>query len=317
VTSRALILDLTLFAFALLAFFGIAAMNLHGSLEKVERRHLQRFQRPILQLLEKAHHARDDLALQQTLRALAQAPGVHSAAIADPSERILAHSDPAQLGRTLRRPKGAIETPLRSNGATWGTLLVRYSDGIYRQVESKQTMIWILGLATLFGWQLVRVFGWQRTLAERTRSLADMQALLEEERKHRELQRKRDADQRLLTSTWLLSALEDQPALLLLDQNQRLVAYSKAAASLLSENQLVSGIGRSWLEIPPLRGCGRALQSSLAQVGSVATDSSPENDAVFEFRTFSGAGLSPAGTWIYVKSQRPTAKERGSGIIPP
>ena len=95
---RALVLEGSLCALAAVVLVLLNGWSLRRTFERQKRHALERLQKPAVLLIERSWHLKDDLAIQQVVTALGQAPGIYFACVIGPDGKILAHSRPANVG---------------------------------------------------------------------------------------------------------------------------------------------------------------------------------------------------------------------------
>jgi uncharacterized membrane protein affecting hemolysin expression len=249
--------------------------------------------------LEKAHRENDDISLQDAVQALAQATGVIYAAVYDTEGKVLAHTDPSQLGKTSHSANHRRGDPviwmqsLRTQATTWGTLVISLSG----KTRGKQTSqhVWLLtiqlitvGLAGMYFWRYGR-----RIQFEQTRALESIHYKhLQVEKELNSLRTLRNASEATWSSS-LREALErvSQPTLFL-DACQRIVGFNSLAMRRLGvfEGSLQ---GRSWNELPALAEIGPAIEQSLHQPNHSISVQIHDQSAIL--RTESPS----LGTWIH------------------
>ncbi len=249
-------------------------------------------------LIDRAHQSKDDLLIQQTVQAVAQVPGVSFAAVVDVQNKIIAHSEPAKLGQTLRPRSrlGLWSHSLESGREEWGKLVFGFSDSPFHQAVVRRSLLQLslLFLAALaaFGFFIVS----ERNRQAQQARFTDLEAMLAEE-KNRVVQL--EAKVQIISSqgqSWLMAAASRiSYPVLFLDARQRLFAYNDAAAELLQFSPSEKILGKSWQDIPLLSGCGKNLTQSLSSSGRPISCVVRDGDLEIRFNTLRSHY---AGTWV-------------------
>ena len=207
-----------------LAFIGLQlfqAYLLKDALAKQERASAHRLCAGVAGVLNTAHRAKDDLLLYQVLGALENSPGVVEARLVNLEAK--AHVEP-----------GSYTYALKDGSQKWGSLVLSLSD---RPNQRLVRRLWLSGTAAAaFLWSGL-IFYW-RYVEKRTASLrdqvAELQGILETEKRKRQDAEKREHIGALQSSAWLEVALAHiSRPLVLLDSRQRLTAANTSAAVLL------------------------------------------------------------------------------------
>jgi PAS domain-containing protein len=275
------------------------ACDLAENHEKSTARHMMAMMAPLLQ---RAHLVSDDLQIQQTIQAVSMAPGVTFALMVDPQNRITAHSEPLQLGRTLHlRPYPGLWIHTLTEGKSeWGKFAFELSDSGFRRMALKKAVLQAVcaGFAFLFAPALLYIHEKQEKALKM--QLADLSTLLVEEKSRLLRQDVKMQENQNQGQAWMVSAISRFPeAAIFLDSQQRIFALNPAALRLLNEVDVKSLLGKSWHEIQLLGACGKELEKSLASPGVPVQWSNAEGDLRLRFETDKD-GLS--GTWIFVNS---------------
>jgi PAS domain-containing protein len=258
---------------------------------------VRRINRLADKLLGEARRTKDDILLQQTVQAIALMPGVYWAAIVDPQSKILAHSDPSQLGKILHpRTRGGQWMHVLEDGRQeWGKFVFGFSDASFRRMAEHET-VWPVLLVVMAG---LLIFG-AAILAEKSRQMneariVDDAALLEEE-KSRSARLEMKVQQALSEGRALIQGTVNQipEATLVLDSQQRVAALNGAALSRLGISRMEDALHKSWHEIPLLQSCGARLEQSIHFPMTDLEASTPTEGLVLSLTTLKD-GL---GTWM-------------------
>jgi PAS domain-containing protein len=252
-------------------------------------------------LIEKAHRINDDLLMQETIQALAHAPGVAFACVVDRDGMVLAHSRPDQLGKALGLPAlmgNSRRRPLIQDQKRWGSFIFSVSQSAARKSWFIQWLLQVgLGLILCFCY-VIRIHLWEQHLQKAQEAGADYEAQLAEERNRHRLQEEIFQGSRSAMTNWVQSAVEHAAeGLILLDQRQRVVAANRLAALAVGLDDGASMIGKSWHEIPWLSACGKELERSLASPGNPVEWTSETGGLRLRFETEAG---DRSGTWITI-----------------
>ncbi|HVO33451.1 MAG TPA: hypothetical protein VMU17_05995 [Elusimicrobiota bacterium] len=285
-------------AFTLGACFAITQ---HGTSElrrKQKQAMIHRFEQAVAIMIGKAHEAKDDLQIQQIVQSLGQASDVAMACVVDSDKKILAHSQPAQLGQTFSAfgiPKPLYSVELKNGNGNWGRLILSLTDRPSQTAEIKlRTFIgicFVLSGTVLFG---LRALDLQR-MAHAEKRVADMVWLQQEEREARARAEKAGREQENRLEAWIQNLVDQvhQP-LVLLDHQQRGLAANAAARERLGIDPLsLSGV--SWQEIPCLAGGGALLGESLRKPNQIMIGNHDPKLQLCSVKTPSNGLM---GTWI-------------------
>ena len=287
-------------AFILLAVAVLATMQWRAFQHLAETHEtftVRRLNRLADKLLGEARRTQDDILLQQTVQAVALMPGVSWAAIVDPQNRALAHSDPSQLGKTLRSRmrSGQWVHVLEDGRQEWGKFVFAFSDASFQRTaehESFQSiLLFVMAGFMVFGFSFAVEKSRQATDAR----IADYVALLEEEqarsaRLEMKVQKALSQGQILMQGT--VSQIPE--AALFLDSQQRIAAINSAALSQLGFSRMDDVLHKSWHEIPLLQSCGALLEQSLQSPLAKLQTQTALDGTILSFSTLKG-GL---GTWV-------------------
>ena len=277
----------------------LSGWSLRSAFERQKRHALERLQKPAVLLIERFWHLKDDLAIQQVVTALGQAPGIYFACVIGQDGKILAHSRPADVGKIYHRSDFPIAAhPLAEGQKKWGTLVISASDKSRWCAWRHEMMLWSLGSAVLWLAWMARSFHWRHRLAERDHRIADLLTMAEEREQKERRETERQFQARTLWATRLQSAVNRIPqAILLLDQRQSVVAANSSAVQALGAENSASLVGKSWQEVPRLSACGKELEKSLASPGCPVEWPSEAGDIRLRLET-TAAGMT--GTWITI-----------------
>jgi|GEM_PF-2964973 len=280
---------------ALAATLFCPSAHLRQGLEGEHRLSAKRLAHAFIPLLAKAHHAKDDLALQEAVSALAQAPGVSLACVIDAEEKVLAHSRLSQIGKAFELPKHAEHLqsfPLKDGAGRWGTLLFSLSITSSHQLWLEELGMFSVFLSLLAFAYVLRRHIEARRIKALTQAYADQTLLWEEERQEKEKGIQELADTQRQSRLWFQALLEKIPEpVLLLDARQRVSAFNFEAGQLLKLGPKENWENASWQDVPWLQEQGAALEQSLQKPGmDILTD-----NGVYE------AALRTEPPWTWVK----------------
>jgi PAS domain-containing protein len=308
---RALVLEGSLCALAAVVLVLLNGWSLRRTFERQKRHALERLQKPAVLLIERSWHLKDDLAIQQVVTALGQAPGIYFACVIGPDGKVMAHSQPANVGQIYHRSDTPIAAHSLAEGQKkWGTLVISAS-------EKSQWCAWrhevasgsLAGLVLWLAW-MVRSLHWRRSLAEQEHRISDLLTLAEEEKQKVFRETERQSRAGALWTAWLQSVMELLPeGMVILDQRQRVVAVNAPAVRLLNAGGQAMLSGAPWSETPLLRSCGAALEQSLCAPGAEVKVDLPEDGVRLALMTLKG-GL---GTRVTLLPFKPCAKNEKVG----
>ena len=284
----------------LLAVAGLSTMQWRGFQHLAETHEtftVRRINRLADKLLGEARRTKDDILLQQTVQAIAFMPGVSWAAMVDPDNKILAHSDPSQLGKMLRSRtrSGQWMHVLEDGRQEWGKFVFGFSDLSFRRMVDHQTIRPIL-LFVIFGF-----IGFGLSLMiEKSRQMNDAKmadsAVLLEEEKARSVRLEGEVQKALSQGQALMQGVLSHfpEAVLFLDSQQRIAAINNAALGQLGFSRMDDALHKSWHEVPLLQSCGPLLEQSLQSPLAKLQAQTLFNGSVLSLTTFKDG----AGTWV-------------------
>jgi len=302
---RTWILEGALSALAVVVLVLLSGWSLRKAFEKQKRCALERLQKPAVIMIERAFHLKDDLAIQEVVTALGLAPGIYFACVIGPDGKIMAHSQPANVGQIFRRPDFPVTAhPLAEGQKRWGTLVISASDKALRSARRREMALWSLGSILLWLVWNARSLIWRWRLAGQERRISDLLIMAEDQKQKERREAERQSQARVLWTSRLQSAVERIPqAIMLLDQRQRVATANSSAAQALGVERSSSLVGKSWQEVPRLGPCGKELEKSLASPSCFVECSSEKDDLRLRLETDKD-GLS--GTWVtFVYSNHP------------
>jgi len=247
-------------------------------------------------MIERSYHLKDDLAIQQVVTALGQAPGIYFACVIGPDAKMMAHSQPLNVGQIYRRADSPVAThPLAEGQKRWGTFVISASEKAQWRAWWREMALWGLGGVLLWLAWMARLLVWRRRVTEQEHRIADLMTMAEEQKQ----QARRDADKqsqsRALSAGWLQSAVDQLPgAMILLDERQRTAAVNSTAAGLLNGGGEAILPGTPWSDVPFLRTCGAALERSLRSPGAEVKVDLPTDGTILGLTTLKDG----AGTWV-------------------
>jgi len=128
--SKRLIREMMLAGILIICGIWACADLLHKSFQEESLLGANRLQETATALIEKAHRLKDDLLMQETIQALARAPGVAFACVADKEGKVLSHNRPAEMGKAFQMPystEGLWMRPISEGQERWGTLIFSIS----------------------------------------------------------------------------------------------------------------------------------------------------------------------------------------------
>jgi PAS domain-containing protein len=298
--QRRFLAEALIVAGGLLVLVFFSAVTLRQSLEVQNERAMRRLQKAISTIVERAHHGKDDVAIQETVHGLGEAPGVFFAAVVSKEGNFLAHSQPTLLGKPFHRSRLPLAAYALHEGADrWGTLVFALSDPSVREGVVRQVMVWVLGGIFLWAAWVTRYWFWNQRLAKQEQEKADLSTMLEEQKRMLTREEGKREEMRRQWIFWLQSALEQmQEPVLLLDHTQRVVALSPSAGPILGAQGPEAIIGRSWQDMERLLPVGPALQQSLERPGTqVAISQDGTSLVLWSLQTPGGNSC----TWIRFK----------------
>jgi PAS domain-containing protein len=269
--QRGLLTELLILGIFLGMAMAGALFYLNHALEQETRLTARRLEKAFAPLIAQAHHQKDDLMLQETVAALAQAPGVPFAAIIDGDYKIIAHSRLAQIGKPFRGTRGdgaSMTFPLKEGSQTWGTLAFplssRSTDALF---TSSVTALLGFGVFLMAGYGF-RLYAHRADLKTVRAELADLNTLLNESQTMTaDLQQRMDAE--AIRARASLSAAMNRltDGAILLDARQRVLMVNRAGLNALKATEETLGTGLSWQDVPFLQNYGKALEQSLEAPG--------------------------------------------------
>jgi PAS domain-containing protein len=301
VSRRALILEGALAGLVAIILVFLSGWSLRSAFERQKRHALERLQKPAVLLIQRSWHLKDDLAIQQVVTALGQAPGIYFACVIGPDGKIMAHSQPANVGQVYHRSEFPIAArPLEEGQKKWGTLVISASEKSQGCAWRHEMTLWGLGGTLLWLAWMARSVHWRRRLAEQDHQIADLLTLAEEQQQKEIRETEKQSQTRILWMSRLQKAMDRIPqGMLLLDQRQRVVAANSLAAQALGVANSESLAGKSWQEVPKLSSCGKELEKSLASPGDPVEWTSEKGNIRFLFET---ANDTETGTFITLSS---------------
>lgn len=291
------ILGVSLAVFFLAVWGGLSLKN---SFQSQNQESLKRLQQSAAAMIAEAHHRKDDLDIQQVVAGLGKASGVWMACVVGNDGTILAHNEPARLGRSFQKSGlPIVARPLYEGPEKWGTLILSVSDRSVTRAWRTQLILYILAGALFVSLWMARYFIWSRQILERDRRVSDLSVELSEQQRNLARETEKQAKLQARWVTWIQASVNRVPeASMLLDDRQRVIAANSRVAHVLGVNG-VSLAGKSWQEIPLLSSCGQALERSLASPGSPVEWSTNSGDLRLRFET------DPAsGTWVTLYSTK-------------
>lgn len=238
----------------------------HQSLEAQNRLAAKRLGHSMMPLIAKAHHIQDDLALQEIVAALAQAPGISTACIVDKDEKVVVHNHLDRIGKPFL-PTSPVEDlysfPLREGAARWGTLFFSLSQHAVRQFWLNVVLIgggFMVALSLFYGFRL----GLEKHRLQKLHlALADQAALTEEERVKNGRLSQEGQKSHHQARQWIQSMVETfSEPLIMLDGQQRIIAFNATAKDLLGLT-FMHGTDLSWQDVRWLQNQGNILERSL------------------------------------------------------
>jgi len=242
---------------------------LSEGLAKENRLTAKRLERAFVPMLLKAHRQKDDLAIQEAVTALAQAPGIGFACVLDSSEKAVAHSRLDQLGKKFAHPREStriINIVLKDESTRWGTFLFSMSTRSTESLHQKMTGIALFGWGLLMAGFAFRLYWESRRLHRlENQSIEEKTLRLETEEQVKRLEHRlktQQEDTQILV-TCSLNHL-DKPVILF-DKYQRVAAINPAAQQALG---IVPGrnlLGESWQDVPILQDQGAEMEKSIGQ----------------------------------------------------
>jgi len=269
VMTRRSLIALGLLGACLVAALMGGSQQLSGGLAQENRLTAKRLERAFLPLLLKAHRAKDDLALQEAVSALAQAPGISFACVLDANEKSLAHSRLDQLGKSFALPREAsriVTIPLKDESTRWGTLIfslsTRSTEKLNRTLGIQSVAFAGVLLALFIGYLLAET----RRIEKQNHLLQDEKALGAEQNTLRQRLEVRLKAQQQDLQTLVACALErvEEPAILL-DKRQRVAGVNGAAIRILNLPPGHPFVGLSWQDVPLLQDQGAEIEQALGQ----------------------------------------------------
>ncbi len=289
------------FIILLVAWAGLSQMALNQLDSKHTQIAIRRVQKAAASLLERAHQTSDDLMMQETVRAFAQAPGIAVACVIDNEKKILADSRASQLGRAfsaddLPRPLYAVD--LKEGSKVWGRLVLGISDRGLQSAKAFSLEIALIGVMCLSVLVSVFVALVEKRHGAAARELSDLTALLDNEKKERARMARSAQTHRQQMSCWMTVLAEQLPQpVVLLDHQQRVLAVNQAAGLRLGVTPRAL-IGKSWQDVPVISLGGDVLGQSLQQMNQVFRTSGPPS---LRWCTLDAEGSALLGTWITVE----------------
>jgi PAS domain-containing protein len=302
----ALALEGSLAALAAVILVLVSGWSLRGTFERQKRYALERLQKPALSMIERSYHLKDDLAIQQVVTALAQAPGVYFACVIGPDWKILAHSQPANVGQTYHRPDSPVTAhPLAEGEKRWGTFVISASEkGLWNSWRHEVTL-WCSGGVFLWLAWVARSLFWRRRLAELEHRIDDVMVLAEDQKQKEFREAERQSRSRALWAAWLQSAVDQVPdGMVMLDQRQRVIAANALAAQRMHTGGQAIPFGVPWSDVPLLRSCGAWLEQSLSSPGIKVEGHLPADGGSLELTTLKNG----SGTSVLIFPSKPVVK---------
>lgn len=301
---KKLVRQWVLLGFAVLAWWWGGVGYLSRLLQAERELLVRQLVLPATHHLVKAHRAKDDLALQEAVQALAQAPGVSWTCVTDPKRTVLAHSRPEELGRSLgsvHAPSPVIAIPLAETRESWGTLLFPLSmKGFYAIRHRSMLIMGVGGLIVFLAWGLHAMQDRRRDLRLDTQ-LADLNTSLIEERKQSSRHAATCDAMEKIWWLWFQEAVDQIPSpRIFLDSRQRVVALSLAATSFFPALAASQVIGRFWHDVPLLQDCGPMIARALERPG-LPVETGPFPSGIrLTFLTAASADTFKAGMWVFL-----------------
>ena len=264
-------------------------------------------------LIERAHHAQDDLAIQNTVQAVSLVPGVSWVCVTERDGRILADPEPTLLTRNIQsmpRPHPAWSFALRDPAGGWGTLWLGFSDAPLRQSAAHAQRIAAILIFMIWIGFLIHIF-----LSQKVRDTLEKQAvdisLLHEDQVRKLMRAQKESRENALLSERRLRILVEQfqtPAVFL-DDRQRVVAVNRKMLDVVRSGDETEWIDRSWQEITCLQACGPALEESLQSPGRMIEVRDPFPQGRLYLQTHQDPGGPLIGTWVTVQEIGESAGE--------
>jgi len=303
---RALILEAALSALVAAVLVLMSGWSLHKVLERQKRYALERLQKPAVILIERSCHLKDDLAIQQVVSALGQAPGIYFAGVIGEDGKIMAHSQPANVGQLYRRAGSPVSAhPLSEAGKRWGTLVISASEKSLGCAWRHEMERWSLGGILLWLAWMARGLSWRNILIERDLRICDLSTMAEDQKQKEVRETEKQSQARGFWTAWLQYALGYIPVgTIILDQRQRVVAINPTATRLLNPGGEAMASGAHWSEVPLLQSCGATLERSLHSPGVEVKADLLIDGTVLGFTTLKNS----TGTWVTFFPSKPVVK---------
>jgi PAS domain-containing protein len=257
----------------------------------------QRLQKTVSTIVERAHIAEDDLAMQETIHGLGEAPGILFSGVVGKDGLFLAHSQPALLGKPFHRTRlPVIACPLGEGISRWGILIYALLDPSARQGLVHQAVVCTVGALLFWAAWMVRGWNWRQTILKLEEEKIDLSKELSQRQANLANLEKNLEDAENLWAARLQEAVNKIPqGVIVLDQNQRIRAVNSQAASSLGIPPATMLLGKSWLDAPVLQTCGSALEKSLAAPDQTIEWPIQQTGLSLHFH---GAGAQFVGTWV-------------------
>lgn len=281
-----------------LLFFAILCLtSVRRSLETQSERGQLRLQNTISRIVERAHKGKDDIAIQEAIYGLGEAPGILFAGIVGKKEEFLAHNQPALLGKPFHRSRLPLAVyPLHEGSNSWGTLVFALSDPSVRDGLVHQAVVCMIGALIVWSAWIIRYGLWNRHVTKLDGEKSDLlKQLTEREASLDKLEQYLHHLQGLWSSRLQEGLNRISQGHLFLDQNQRIAAINAPAASRLGIPIDKEALGKSWLDMPVLQSCGAAIEKSLATPGQIIEWPLKDNGCKLTFKTDA-----TSGTWVSV-----------------
>ncbi len=287
-------------AFLALSILVMVAIALRRTGRETQEALLSRSMGPVVSLIEAAHRAQDDPALQRLVHAMAVSPGMIWAGVLDAKEkRFVVHSDPVQIGEPWKGESVSWTAPLENGDALWGHLIVGFTPDVLGRFQ-RRLFLWGAGGGAVFVFLSVLQAGYgfhqkKRFQAETSDAAAVQDELQEALAKAHHQAQERD----IVSSQCLQSALEQIPRpCLFLDRHQRVAACNSMAPLLLGAGLPAEWMGRPWQDIPMLADCGKPLAESLENPQRTFRVTLLSRGVTIDWWSLAAvSGISP-GTWV-------------------
>jgi hypothetical protein len=304
-SGRKFLLEGFIVALGLFVMVALSVLTAEESLSEQSNRTQLRLQKAISTIIEHAHNAKDDLAVQQTIHGLGEAPGILFASVVGKDGLFLAHSQPTLLGKPFHRSRmPVVASPLGGATDRWGTLLFAASDPNMYQNLMPQMSLYTMGAFTLWTAWMYRRRNWSRYVAKLDADILDTSKVSAERQAALERLERSFAETQKLWAARLQDGVNKiSQGILFLDQNQRIAAINTEAMRLMALT--TSPLGRSWLDTAILQACGVTLEKSLAQPGSIVECPIDNSHLKLQFDTINSIS---SGTWVTILESKELVK---------